>query len=191
MVYQLSSSLLYGLSKLLFRFEILGRKAIPARGPFILASNHLSNFDPPLLAIASPRRICFLAKEELFSNSLFRFYLHSVGAIPIKRYQTDIKALRLALKTLRQKPLLVFPQGTRSHNLDEPLAGIGFLVKKTGVPVVAAYIWGTDKVLPKGKILPRFCKLKVKFGRVEDIKQSDSREQITAKVVAAIKNLST
>jgi len=69
------------------------------------------------------------------------------------------------------------------------LAGIGFLAKKTGAPVVVAHIWGTDNVLPKGKISPRFCKLKVKFGRVEDIKQTDSHEQITAKVVTAIKNL--
>jgi len=189
MVYWLSVFVVYCCLRLFFGLEIYGKKAIPSRGPFILASNHLSNFDPPLLAVGSPRRICFLAKEELFSNSLFRFYLRSVGAIPLKRYQTDIKALRLALKILRQKPLLVFPQGTRSRSLDESLAGIGFLAKKAGVPVVVARIWGTDNVLPQGKILPCFCKLKVKFGRVEGIEQADSYEQITAKVVAAIKNL--
>jgi len=107
----------------------------------------------------------------------------------LRRYRTDIRAMRLALNILKEKPLLVFPQGTRSRDLDESLAGVGFLAKKAGVPVVAARIEGTDKILPPGRKLPRFYQLRVVFGRVANIEKTDSYRQITARVVATVQTL--
>jgi 1-acyl-sn-glycerol-3-phosphate acyltransferase len=164
-------------------------RCIPQKGPFILASNHLSNLDPPVLAVACPRRICFLAKEELFKNTLVKLYFKAVGALPLKRAGSDIKALRTALETLKDKPLLVFPQGTRRQDFNNISPGVGFLARKAKVPVVAARIYGSDKVLPKGKKRITPGKIRVVFGIVENLEYSDSKELITEKVIAVIRNL--
>lgn len=189
MLYRSSTFLVYWFLKLFFGLSIIGRDAIPCKGSFILASNHLSNFDPPLLAASCPRQIGFLAKEELFHNRSFRFYLHRVGAIPLQREKADITAIRLALRILKQKPLLVFPQGTRGADFNQSRAGVGFLAKKAGVPVVAAKIRGTDKALPKGAKRFRRVKISVSFARVNSITPEDTYEIATAKVLATIQSL--
>jgi 1-acyl-sn-glycerol-3-phosphate acyltransferase len=189
MLYRLSTTLVYLVARLFLGFKVNGVDCVPAKGPFILASNHLSNFDPPILAVACPRRVCFLAKRELFSNRLFSFYLNSVGAIPLKRGKSDIRAMRKSLSILKSKPLLVFPQGTRRQDFSDIGPGVGFLCKKAGVPVVAARVRGTDVVLPRGAKRPQKAKIEVNFARVEEININDTYEQIVAKIIEKIKSL--
>ena len=189
MLYRISTALVYCCLKLFFGIEVVGKEAVPSKGPFILAANHSSYFDPPVLSAASPRRVYFLAKEELFRNKLFALYFRGVGVISLKRQKTDIRAMRLALNVLKEKPLIVFPQGTRGRSLDEALSGVGFLCKKAKVPVVAARIYGTDIALPQGKKRISFTKIKVSFARVESISPKDTKEEITSKVIAMIKSL--
>jgi len=141
------------------------------------------------LAVSCPYKITFLAKEELFDNKLFALYLKDVGAIPLKREKSDIKTLRLALKTLKTKALLIFPQGTRGAGFDRVNSGVGFLCKKAAVPVIAARIYGTDKVFPKGAKFPRRGKIKVIFSKVQTIDQEDTYQDISRKVMEVIKNL--
>ena len=136
MFYRASTFIVYCFLKLFFGIEVVGREAIPSKGPFIIASNHMSNFDPPVLAVASPRKLVFIAKEELFNNKIGSLYFKGIGCIPLQRQGSDIKALRLALKVLKKNPLLIFPQGTRTNSLDSALSGVGFLCKKAKVPVV-------------------------------------------------------
>ncbi|MFH1519737.1 MAG: lysophospholipid acyltransferase family protein [Candidatus Omnitrophota bacterium] len=189
MLYRLSNFLVYCFSKLFCELKIEGREAIPKLGPFILASNHLSNLDPIFLVIGSPRKVGFLAKEELFKNKLAILYLKDVGAIPLKRGKSDIKAMRLALKTLKVKPLLVFPQGTRGESFEVTNNGVGFLCKKAGVPVIAARIYGTDKVFSKGVRLFHKSKVRVIFAQVDNIEKADSYANIAQKVISKIANL--
>ncbi|MDD3296958.1 MAG: lysophospholipid acyltransferase family protein [Candidatus Omnitrophica bacterium] len=189
MLYRLSTTLVYFVARLFLGFKVKGANCVPAKGPFILASNHLSNLDPPILAVACPRRICFLAKKELFSNRLFSFYLNSVGAIPLKRGKSDIRAMRKSLSVLKDKPLLVFPQGTRRQDFSDIGPGVGFLCRKAGVPVVAARIRGTDVVLPRGAKKLKRAKIQVDFAQVEEIVREDTYEQIVFKIIEKIKSL--
>jgi 1-acyl-sn-glycerol-3-phosphate acyltransferase len=189
MLYRISTLLVYFCLKLFFGIEVAGKDEVPSSGPFILAANHLSNLDPPVLASVIPRKICFLAKEELFRNKIFALYLRDVGVIPLERQKTDIKAMRLALKVLKSRPLLVFPQGTRARSLDEALSGVGFLCKKARVPVVAAKIYGTDSALAPGAKFLSLSRIKVVFGRVTGIERDDDYGEITRRVVEKIKSL--
>ena len=177
--------------RIFFNIEVTGKDSLPPKGtPFILASNHLSNLDPPLLGVlVAPLKLVYLAKEELFKNKVFGFILSAVGCVPLKRGSSDIRAVRTALKALKQKPVLIFPQGTRSQDYDNFTDGIGFLCKKSEVPVVAAKIEGTDKALPKGAKFVKRVKIRVSFALVKDIKGSDSYQEISAKVMETIRNL--
>lgn len=138
-----------------FPLKVIGKENIPRQGNFLYASNHLSNLDPILLGLTVPFRISYMAKDSLFKNKIFGWVLmNCCSAFPLKRETGDVRALREAIRRLRQdSPVVVFPQGTRSVDTlaqrnDNAQEGIGFLVAKGGVPVVPARIINSDKVLP-------------------------------------------
>lgn len=174
---------------LLFKIEIKGRQSFPKNEPFILASNHISNLDPVVVGVGCPSKLAYLAKEELFKNKLFGFYLKALGCIPLKRGQSDVGVLRKAINILKEKPLVIFPQGGRAESYDTFKSGVGFLQKKTGVPVIAAKVYGTDQILPKGAKFFKKGKAKVIFAKVQHINKEDSVEDIAAKVMEKIKSL--
>ena len=152
----------------LFRMRITGQENVPVSGGFILASNHLSYYDPPLVGCTIRRPIYFLAKENLFRKHLISKILTSVNALPVKRGAFDRRAVQLCVDTIgRGNGLLVFPEGTRSKTgeLMDPKAGIGLIASKAACPVVPAHIrgsnhmgrcfWGKDKLrVTIGKPIP-------------------------------------
>lgn len=149
---------------LVFRWKVVGVENIPSGG-VIIAANHISLWDPPVIGTALPRRIHFMAKEELFSNALFSWLITKLGAFPVKRGVADRTAIRTALTHLENGSILgIFPEGTRSKNgkLGAPEPGLALLALKAGVPVVPAALIGTNKVFRDGHILPTF---KVIFGK--------------------------
>jgi len=151
--YWIAYFFLWLLSKIFFPLTVHGRNYIPPSGNVIIASNHISNLDPIILGLAYRRRISYLAKDTLFKNKIFSWVLFHVSTFPVKRNTADIGALREALKRLsRGGSLVMFPEGTRKSTMGEkePQQGIGFLAVKSGVPVIPAYILGSDKVLPDG-----------------------------------------
>jgi 1-acyl-sn-glycerol-3-phosphate acyltransferase len=173
--------------------EVEGRQYIPKKGGFILASNHLSYLDPVALGVACPRKLNFMARHDLFSNPLFSKFISSLGAFPIKRNSADLSALKEAIKRLKDgKALVLFPEGRRKDRISvitEPQLGIGFLVKKTRIPVVPALIKGTDKALPKGArfIIPK--KISVHFGKQIQIKRDIPYGDIAQKIMEDILRL--
>lgn len=177
----------------IFRIQVQGREYIPKKGGFILASNHLSYLDPVALGVACPRKLNFMARHDLFSNPLFSKFISSLGAFPVKRNSADLSALKEAMRRLKdEKALVLFPEGRRKDRISfitEPQLGIGFLVKKTGIPVVPALIKGTDKALPKGArfIIPK--KISVYFGKQIQIKRDISYEDIAQKIMEDILKL--
>jgi len=189
MFYRASTALVYCYLKALFNLKIEGKESVPKKGPFILAANHLSNLDPPLLATVSPRKVGFLAKEELFKSKIAAFYFKGAGVMPLKRGQSDIRAVRLALKLLKSKPLTIFPQGARGGSMEAANSGVGFLCKKAKVPVIVAKIYGTEKESCKNVNLFNKGEIRVIFARVENIEEGDSYEDITQKVMSKIKSL--
>ena len=189
MLYRISTTLAYCYIRFFYKIEVRGKENIPKKGSFILAANHLSNLDPPLLAALSPREVSFLAKEELFKNKISGLYFRSVGLMPLKRGQNDIGAVRLALKVLKSKPLAIFPQGRRGSSMEAANNGVGFLCKKARVPVVAARIYGTSKEPSKRVNFFNKGKIRVIFARVDNIEKGDNYQEITLKVMDKIKSL--
>jgi len=189
MLYWLGKITVICFLKLFFRVELQGSDVFPTTGPFILASNHPSYFDPPLLAAMVKRRIYFLAKEELFRNRCARIFFGQLGAIPLKRQTNDFRAMRLALGILKDKPLLMFPQGLVGAPWDQVNPGVGFLARKSGVPVIAARIEGSQQVRFTFKSLSARSQIRVALARVDTMEPGDSNRAIAAKVMDQIRSL--
>ncbi len=149
-----------------FPLTVHGRENIPRQGAFILASNHLSNLDPMIIGGTFPRALSYMAKDSLFKNGIFRFFLGKVGAFPVKRDSPDKAALKEALNRLQQKiPLVVFPEGTRHLTQKQSHPGVAFLAVKSGVPVIPVFIKGSDRAMPPGSRFPRRAAVYVIFGK--------------------------
>lgn len=149
--------------KVFFRFKIIGIENIPATGGVIIAANHISLWDPPVVGAALKRPIHFMAKEELFVGPL-GWIIKIMKAFPVKRGAADRAAIRNAINLLKDGEILgLFPEGTRSKNgeLGKPEAGIGMIVLKAGVPIIPAAIIGTNQV-GKGWSWPQFV---LKYGK--------------------------
>jgi 1-acyl-sn-glycerol-3-phosphate acyltransferase len=131
------------------RLSLYGLSNVPARGPLILAPNHLAWADIPLIALYIPRKLVFMAKEEYFSSKI-GWLIRFLGAFPVKRGEADRQALHAAEEQLRQGHILgIFPEGTRSRSrtLAKGHAGMAMIALRTGVPVVPVAIWGSEKAL--------------------------------------------
>lgn len=156
------------LGRYFFDFEIIGGEYVPLRGGVLVASNHVSYFDPPFLGNATPRVMYYMARAELFRHPLFSGLIRAWGAFPIGRNMWSAGGLKEALRKLKAGRLvLFFPEGTRSYdgNLAKPMAGAGLLVHNAyPAPVIPAYIEGTFQVMPRGAKAPRRAKVTVSFG---------------------------
>lgn len=167
MIYFLGRFLFFCVFKLFFHFMTFGRHHIPARGGFLLACNHMSYLDPIVFGCACPRFLSFMARDTLFKGRYFGWLLMRVRAFPLKRNAADIGAMKEALRRLgRGEGLLLFPEGTRTvgGKMGRGHAGVGFLARKSGVPVVPAFVRGTDIALSKTDKRLRRAPITVWFG---------------------------
>ncbi len=140
-----------------FKISVHGIENIPKEGPYIVASNHRSHLDPPVLNSVFPEPLVFLAKEELFKPPLGWIIRH-MRAVPIRRGSGDVETLEMVLELLhRGCKVAIFPEGTRADpgKFLRPKPGVGLLAVKSGVPVVPVLIEGTDRVFPRGGKFPR------------------------------------
>lgn len=156
--------LLGGLVGALSGWEVRGREHVPKSGAVIVASNHISFWDPPLVGTAAIRELHFLAKEELFRPLLLGSLIRSFNAIPIRRGVADLSGLTKAMDVLRAgHALIMFPEGTRNRSgeLRAARPGVGMLAVSTDARVVPACIVGSDR---PGRWLTRQAKLRVSFG---------------------------
>jgi 1-acyl-sn-glycerol-3-phosphate acyltransferase len=144
--------LLIGL-KLYNRVEFHGRERIPKEGGCVIAANHCSFLDPPVLGcVVDGRPLQFMARNTLFRSRWFGALLRGVMVIPLSREKGDIGALKTSISALKKGRCIgLFPEGTRSPDgeLKPAKSGIGFLVSKAGVPVVPVYIDGSYKAFRK------------------------------------------
>ena len=136
-------------------WKVLGKEAVPPRGPLLVVSNHLSNVDPPLLGASLPRRLYFLAKRGMFKGPVAPF-LRAYGAFPLDRDGHDVAALRWSLRLLQEEQVLVlFPEGTRSpKGLGPALPGIAMLAVRSQAPILPVAITGTQHL---GGLWRLFC----------------------------------
>lgn len=131
----------------MYRLHVEGREHIPSEGAVIIAPNHKSYFDPPLVGVAIKKRVVhYMAKEELFRNQLFGWILRQFGTFPVKRGSVDRTAVRQAVKELKNGNALgIFPEGTRikRSGLGRFHSGMASLALMTGTPVIPVAILGS------------------------------------------------
>jgi 1-acyl-sn-glycerol-3-phosphate acyltransferase len=135
---------------------------IPHEGPVILAANHISNADAVILGAwltkRLGRRIHWLGKKEMFDWPIVGWVFRNGGVHPVDRGAADVDAFRTAERVLNEgHVLMIFPEGTRSPTgeLQKPKDGLAMLALRTGAPIVPIGIADTDRVWPKGRLLPR------------------------------------
>ncbi|HOD12481.1 MAG TPA: lysophospholipid acyltransferase family protein [Candidatus Omnitrophota bacterium] len=181
--------------ELYLSLKACGQEKIPRHGGYIIACNHLSNLDPMLVGVASGRRLSFVAKKSLFKNWFVNFFLYQFGAFPVKRGAFDMQGIKEALRRLKaQQGVVMFPQGgRRSEDLDtsEVKAGVGFLAIKAQVPVVPAFIMGSDKAMPKGFKGIQRAPVSVFFGNPVQISGQLSYQEVAQRVYDAMKALAS
>jgi CMP/dCMP kinase len=162
--YWFGSGFVANFARLFLRIRVVGREHIPLKGPLIVACNHISFWDPPLVGSLFPRVLAFLAKEELFQNKVFGALIAGYNSIPIPRGPRARSALRGAEGVLdRGGAVLIFPEGTRSKtgSFLPPRAGISHLAAVTRVPVLPARIKGSRQI--RRSIL-RQVEIRITFG---------------------------
>ena len=147
----------------LVRLEVEGLKNVPADGPIILASNHVSNFDVFPMQLAMPRPIFFMGKAELFKFAPIGAVLRDLGAFPVHRGENDAWALRHARRVLDHRQTLgMFPEGTRSRGRGLGIArtGTARLAIEAHCPILPAIVTGSDQLF---RFFPLRTQVKITF----------------------------
>lgn len=142
-----------------FRGEVVGTEHFPEHGPFLVASNHTSHLDPPLVGCQVTRQMRFFARKTLWNNKALGWWMDQVETIPVDREGGDVGAIKRVLQALQEdRAVVLFPEGTRSPDgtLQAAKAGVGLMACKTGVPVVPCRIYGSYAAFGKGAKFPRF-----------------------------------
>ncbi len=198
MIYRVVWTLCWFIYRLLMRARIEGTEYVPKRGAYILAGNHISNLDPPLVAISLWRPHAFMAKEELFRKRWFAWLITRLHAYPVRRGAPDRNALKRSYEYLeRGFPVVIFPEGTRSETgeLQPAEMGVGMIAYRSGVPVIPFYLWGTREVTPReGGI--RLSRVGLRYGPPLEFRAEMGRkpgreefEQAAERIMAAVAEL--
>jgi 1-acyl-sn-glycerol-3-phosphate acyltransferase len=167
MFYWILKHLLLGpILRLVYRPRAVGLENVPETGPAILASNHLSFVDSLFIPLLLKRRVVFLGKSEYFDSWRTRWFVRSVGVIPVRREggAAADAAIRAGIKALREGHLVaLYPEGTRSPDgrLYRGKTGVARMALEGQAPVIPVCVKGTERVMPIGARLPRLV------GRVE------------------------
>ncbi len=138
------------LTHLVCRYHVSGRGNVPLTGSLLVVANHLSWYDPILLAVILPRRVWFFAKAEVFRWPIVGWLCQLTGQIPVHRGEGDRAALEKALAYLHQgKALIVFPEGTveRQEQMIAPRTGVAMLALRSGATMLPIAHTGTRRIL--------------------------------------------
>ena len=169
-MYRIIKAVLHLTCLITHRVKKVGEENIPKEGAYILCGNHTSNWDPVILITCTKRKICFLAKEELFENRFFVLLARLFEIFPVKRGKQDIQSTKNSLRILKENKLLgLFPEGTR-HGLEKNgkvKNGAAYLAIKTGVPVIPIGIKGEYKL---------FSKIILQYGKPMEFKQYEKNK---------------
>lgn len=172
----------------IFRLHVEGRENVPQTGAIIVAPNHKSDWDPPLIGVAFNTRIIhYMAKEELFKNPFLGWLIRQFGTFPVKRGAVDRTTIRQALRELKAgNPLGIFPEGTRirREGLGRFHSGMASLALMTGTPVVPVAVIGS-RWMPhkKGPLAVLIGKpVEVKKQRPTDEKVAELNDVVKGKI---------
>lgn len=174
--------------------DVVGTDKIPTDGHGIIACNHLSYMDPPLIAAAVRRSCCFMARSTLFRNPLFALLIRNLGAFPVNRDNPTRSLVRHVLALLEAGNVVVmFPEGTRSEDgrLQHGESGIAAFVHWSGAPVIPAAVIGSNKMLSRSQRWPHRAHTRVIFGDPIFFTPDSPRSEIVTGTMRAIAALLT
>lgn len=169
--YKIGWLLFRGLFRFYFRWRVCNPERVPESGPVILACNHASFLDPPLVGAGLKRPIHYLARASLFRFPIAAALLRSWEVVPVDRDGGTGRGLRAILDRLeRGGAIILFPEGTRTLDgrLQPARAGIGLVVVQSAAPVVPVRVFGTYDAYGKHRRWPRPRQVTVKYGRPLD-----------------------
>lgn len=188
----------------LFRPKVKGLRHVPASGPVIIASNHLSFSDSIFMPLVVPRKVTFLAKSEYFTSPgpkglLKKLTFIALGQVPVDRSggRRSEAALITGLKVLAEgKCLGIYPEGTRSPDgrLYKGRTGIARLAIESGAPIIPVAMFNTEKIQPTGTVVPKVMRVEMIFGEPMYF-EGDSTDlqylrDVTDKIMSTIQALS-
>lgn len=183
MLYKMARRLVYGFFRFFYRVKVEGLDHLPKEGRLMICSNHISNMDPPLIGCLLPRRINFLAKEELFRIPLFSQLISLLGAVPVKRGEGDRQALKRSIQILKEEKVFgIFPEGTRSKTgeLGKAHHGAAMIALRAQAPIVPVAIIGPYRL---------FRPIRVVIGKPLDISpwlNEKMNREVTARLTERI-----
>lgn len=153
MIYKFAVAVLRVFYKLLFRLEATGIEHVPKEGGVILASNHISNFDPPTIGILLDRKVHFMAKKELFEVWGFGWLITQLGAFPVKRGGVSKESIKNSLNILRSGKIMgIFPEGSR-HDQGDGKKGAASFALRSDAAIVPVAIVGNYKLFRKVRVI--------------------------------------
>jgi 1-acyl-sn-glycerol-3-phosphate acyltransferase len=188
-LYDLAKYTFWGFFGSIWRMRVHGGENVPKSGPVIVACNHMAYLDPPVLGSASPRRLSYMAKQELFKIPVLGPAIAAVGAYPVDRQGSATSAVKRSVEVLRAGGAIgIFPEGRRNRGGEaEVRAGVALLASLGKAPVVPACIVGTNGAR-------RFEQFHVIFGppmRLPEDRKATREEMMnfTEEVMRAIRSL--
>ena len=183
--------------RLFYDLRYTGMEHLPAKGGYLIASNHVSFYDPPVVGCGIQRETYYLARKTLFVPPIMDKLLPTIKAVPVDQDKPDMAGLKKMIEVLKSgDPEVLFPEGSRSYDgkLQEAKPGIGLLVAKAGVTVIPARIFGAMEAWPRDGKIRLWQPIEVVFGPALDFKgskevQNKDYQAISNKIMAAIELL--
>jgi len=172
--------------KLVYRLEVRGRENIPKDNNFIIAANHLSTLDPPLVCAIMNRGVAYMAKKELFENPFMRWWLNWLGAFAVDREKLGVSTIKTVKKIHETNWVLgIFPQGTRQEpgTISHITKGFASIAKMTGCGILPIGIVGTQEV----RRIPFTGKIVANIGEI--IPWSNDADEMAQRWIKSIENL--
>ncbi|MEF2244935.1 lysophospholipid acyltransferase family protein [Paenibacillus sp. IITD108] len=187
MSYLFFRALLRFMYRVLFRLEARGIEHIPEAGPVIIASNHISNLDPPTVGVFVKRKVHFMAKEELFKVPVLGPLIHSFGAFPVKRGGVSKDAIKTAIALVKSgKVMGIFPEGTRNSSAGMAKKGAAMIAMRSDAVIVPAAIVGSYKLFRKTYI---YYGEPINLQEAIDENAEDMLEAVTEVMMSRIRDL--
>jgi 1-acyl-sn-glycerol-3-phosphate acyltransferase len=180
LLYYFSKGVVFAVGKLYFKLRAKQQRHVPRRGPVLIACNHISHLDPPLVGTCIPRLAQHMAKRELFSIKILDWYMRSIGTVIVDRGKGK-QALLTAIGYLKRGAcMVIFPEGTRSVTgcLGKGHSGAVVMAMRTGCTIVPAVIIGSEQAMRKGTKGIRSHPVMVEFGEPYTLRLVPEDEKI-------------
>jgi 1-acyl-sn-glycerol-3-phosphate acyltransferase len=197
-LYRLINCLAWCFLKLFYRIRIYGQEHF-CKGAAIVAANHVSFLDPPILGIACPEEVHFLARQSLFKIPILSWLMRKANTHPLKGDGGDTAVFKMVCSMLNQgKKVVLFPEGKRSYdNVLSPIKpGISLFISKTHAAVIPAYIFGTFEAWPRVQLFPKLWKTlgcvfgsPISWGQFKHLDKKEAQEVFAQTLTEAISKL--